>query len=238
MKNDSMCDAFVLTQAFIGGADTCFGGWNYPELWEFHKDGASLVFNKRRYTSFKGDPADFFPVGSVAYVQSAENQFFKDTVMGTSINQIFAVRKVDPQTGKIRFVPIRDSLNNLSQLFKAEINRECASYTGKEVNQDTITAFIDRYFEPFIISEKLRTFPREIPGKINAAFIVRPDGGVKGITLTSTADIDKMLSEDLSKEIESWRLPFSGEPIKVAYTFKKAIEFCNIPLHELYSKKP
>lgn len=220
MKNDSMCDAFILTQAFIAGSDTCFGGWNYPELWEFHKEGASLVFNKRRYTSFKGELADFFPAGSVAYVQSAENQFFKDTVMGTSINQIFTVRKIDSQTGKIRLVPIRDSLNNLSQLFKTEINRECGIYSGKEVNQDTITLFIDRYFEPFIISEKWRNFPREIPNQIKTSFVVKSDGSINGISLTSSADIDKMLSEDFSKEIGSWRLPSSVKPIKVAYTFK------------------
>lgn len=220
MKNDSMCDAFILTQAFITAADTCFGGWNYPELWEFHKDGASLVFNKRRYTFYNGGMPDFFPVGSIAYVRSAENQFFNDTVMGTSLNQIFNVRKVDPQTGKIRLVPIRDSLNNLCQLFKTAINRECMDLSGKAVNQDTITALIDRYFEPLIINEKLRNFPRELPAQVTASFIVKPDGGVDSIALTSATEIDKMLSEDLSREIGSWRFPSSREPIKTLYAFK------------------
>jgi hypothetical protein len=228
MRNDSLSDAFILSQAFFTGVDTCFGGWNYPELWEFHKDGATLVFNKRRYTSWNGEPGDFFPPGSVAYVQSVQDQFLKDTVISVNdvkdtiqrINQLFSVRKVDPQTGAIRLVPIHDSVNNLYQLIRTALNRECAEYSGKEANQDTITALIARYFEPFVISEKLRNFPRELPESIKASFIAKPDGGVDSIRLTAASDMDKMLSEDLVKEIGSWRFPASDNPIRMEYTFK------------------
>jgi hypothetical protein len=177
------------------------------------------VFNKRQYVRNKGEITGFFPHGSVAYVESAENQFFKDTVMGTSINRIYTVRKVDPRTGGIKFVPIRDSLNNLSQLFKTVINRECADQKGGNVDADTVTSLIGRYFDPFIISEELRNFPRELPGKIDASFVVKPDGGIDSIQLTSNGPIDKMLAEEMNKEIRSWRFPSPGALLRTAFTF-------------------
>jgi hypothetical protein len=223
MKNDSMCDAFILTQAFTDRTDTCFGAWNYPELWSFQRDGASLIFNQRRYASYNGEPGDFFPRGSIAYVQSAENQFFKDTVMGTSINQLYSVRKVDSATGAVKLVPIRDSISSLSDLFRTAINGEDKNNAGGPVDKDAINTLLVNYFDPFIISEKMRNFPRELPAEINASFVVKPDGGVDSISLTSSVALDKMLSEDLVKEIGSWRFPGPGVPTKIIHVFKMPV---------------
>jgi hypothetical protein len=244
VRGDSICDAFVLSQAFITGKDTCIGAWNFPELWSFQMVGSSLILNKRRYTFYNGELDNFFPAGSVAFVQSVENHLLKDTVIKTgpardtipvmrridsvriidkktgAVSIEYSLRWVDFETGNIIFFPIRDTLSNLYDLFRIAINRECREIRRNNVNQDTIIAFLERYYDSFIISEKLRNFPRELPTLINASFIVKPGGSVDSITLTSTDEIDKMLSEDLSKEISSWRLPFPGEPIKVVHAFK------------------
>lgn len=241
---DSIVDAFVLSQAFINGTDTCIGSWNYPELWSFRMAGSALTLNRRQYAIYNGELDNFFPAGSVSFVESVENHLLKDTVIKTGpardtipvMRRIDSVKIIDEKTGAVRIeyslrwvdfktgtlihFPIRDTLTNLHDLFRIAINRQYKEVRRNSADVDTIKAYLTKYYDPFIISEKMRTFPRVLPGQITASFIVKPDGGIDSLRLKSDAKIDRMLSEDLSKEIGSWRLPFSGEPTKVSYVFK------------------
>jgi hypothetical protein len=220
VKGDSVCDAYVLTQAFVENGDTCFGAWTYPELWSLKIDGGAMVFNRRRYTPFRGELADFFPAGAIASVQSAEGQFFKDTVMGTTINQLYSVRRTDPKSGTVRLIPIRDSITDLSDLLKKSIQRKLSSLEVDKVNREFVISGISSYYDPFIITEKMRSFPRELPEKISASFTVKTNGVPDTIKLTSAVTIDKMLSEAVSKEIGSWHFPTPIAPVRITYDFK------------------
>lgn len=240
---DSICDAYVLSQAFINGTDTCIGSWNYPELWSFRMSGSELGLNRRQYSVYRGEPDSFFPAGSVAFVERVENHLLKDTVIKTGpardtipvmkrIDSVkivdkktgaarieYALRWVDFKTGTLISLPIRDTLANLYDVFRTAINGQTIDIL-QSISKDSIILFLEKYFDPFIINEKMRNFPRALPGRVTASFVVKPDGRIDSLQLKSDVEIDKMLSEDLSKEMASWRLPFSGETIKVSYVFK------------------
>ena len=61
LKNDTLNDAYTIHQTFIRANDTCFGGWNFIDLWDIAKSGDSLVVNRKKYAPYKGGSTHFFP---------------------------------------------------------------------------------------------------------------------------------------------------------------------------------
>jgi hypothetical protein len=115
LKGDSLSDAYILSQEFIGAGDTCFGGYNYSELWQISRRGEYLEISKRNYRLYKGDIEDFFPHGIIDLVEKSENQLYYDTIVEgykeNRLNSVFNIRKTDAITGKVTLFPIRDSIN-------------------------------------------------------------------------------------------------------------------------------
>ena len=230
LKGDTLSDAFTIHQSFIAGADTCFGGWNFLDLWVIRKDGESLVVSRRKYAPYKGALTDFFPKGMIDLVgigAGGGNQAFKKIGTGPIGAQIEltttvpGVKKVDSDSLRVNPLLMPDCLEMLSlnDVLRKALCEDYAEGKVKRTSLDSTEVFLQRYIQPLFFDERLRLFPRPLPHEVRATFTVRADGMLDNIQLASLADIDKMLQTELLQSIKSWRFPPADSPMPIAHTF-------------------
>ncbi len=223
VKGDTLSDAYILSQVFIGDGDTCFGGYNYSELWQTCRIGEELIVSKRNYRPYRGDIAAFFPPGAVRLVENSEKQLYYDTTVAggkeTKLNSVYHIRNVDPNSGKITLLPIRDSINNLGDFFRIKLANEYSAFKIRIHNQEEAVDLLGKYYQPFFIDEQWRLFPRAMPKTVQVSFIVRADGTIDSVQLLSPSGLNRMFSGNLIRELQSWRFPSTDQPIQVTYTF-------------------
>jgi hypothetical protein len=230
LKNDTLGDAYTIHQTFITSKDTCFGGWNFLDLWVIRREGESLVICKRQYDRYKGVIPEFFPHGMIDLVGvggGGENHFFKKTGTGPGGVQIElkttvpGIKKVDSGSMSSNAMILPDCLdmNSLSDVLKKELFHE---YTGKKLrhfNLDSAVLYIERYYQPLFIYEQLRLFPRPIPPAVTISFSIKTDGALDNIKIISPKNTDKMVHDDLIRELKTWRFPQPDLVIPVTHTF-------------------
>ena len=222
LGGDTLNDVNILLQAFIRDGDTLFGNWFFSEMWEAHRDGADLVCCKRRYTPYAGDVAGFFPPGAIDLVLRAESQFYKDSAGTTQLNKdLYVVEKIDPETGKTRLFPIRDDYNGLYDLVKSDLYKEFVSSKMKTTCSEAANVLITQYFQPFVIGEQWRAYPRPTPRSIPVSFVIKNNGSVENIELPPLKQVGKIVLTGLKNEIVTWRFPPTDAPadapVKVSF---------------------
>jgi hypothetical protein len=231
-KNDTLNDMYTIHQTFITSNDTCFGGWNFLDLWVISKAGASLVVGRRNYEHYNGVPADFFPRGMIDLVGiggGGSNKFFRkigNGPVGVQIELKTAVpgiRKVKPDSASTNAMMLPDCLNicSLSDLVKKELFNEYINGNLKPFDKDSVVSYIERYYQPLFVYEQTRLFPRSIPHQVTVSFEVLNNGTLDDIRLVSPQlhNDDKMLQGELVRELSTWRFPRCDFPLPITYTF-------------------
>jgi hypothetical protein len=229
-NNDTLGDAYTIHQSFITSNDTCFGGWNFLDLWVIRKEGESLVICKRKYDPYKGVIRDFFPYGMIDLVGlggGKENNFIKKTSTGAVGVQIElktsvpGVKRVDSGSMHANALILPDCLdmNNLNDVVKNELFHEYACRLSKVFNLDSADLYIDRYYQPLFFYERFRLFPRPIPPAVNISFSIKVDGAIDSVQIVSPKSIDKMFHDDLIREMRTWHFPQPDDVIRVTHTF-------------------
>jgi hypothetical protein len=223
LKGDSLSDVYILSQEFIGTGDTCFGGYNYSELWKISRRGESIEISKRNYRQYKGDREDFYPPGKIDMVEKSENQLYYDTIVQgnkeTRLNSVFSIRKTDANTGKVTLFPIRDSINGLNEFFRIKLEKVFLAFKDTIQDKEYIERLLEKYYQPFIVDEQWRMFPRDIPKIMKVFFIVRKNGSVDSVTVNTPDVVDRMFTADLTRELKSWRFPALRSQLQIAKTF-------------------
>ncbi|MBN1131380.1 MAG: hypothetical protein JXA71_20510 [Chitinispirillaceae bacterium] len=224
-RGDTLSDAYVLSQAFFGGEDTCFGGYNYSELWQMARRGGDLVLSKRNYRPYRGALAVFFPAGAVDLVERSEKQLYYDTIAGgvreTKLNSVNYIRKTDAGTGKVSLLPIRDSITGLDGYFRLFLEGRWGKMQVGIHDENDAAVLLEKYHQPFIVDEQWRLFPRPLPRKVRVYFIIMADGRVDSVRLLySSEKINAMFISDLTAQVASWRFPaHHASSIRVSHTF-------------------
>lgn len=218
---DTLNDVCTIIQAFIAGSDTCFGARKVAEIWEAHKTGETMTLCGRMYTPYTGDIAEFFPRGMIGFVDAAERQFLRDSAgLVLENDSIYCFRKVDRETGKVSLFPIIDSLFNFSDRFQKELFAAYGSRAMKSSGIGDVVALLDKYYQPFLVEEKWRAFPRPLPREIKASFTVTTEGTVEKIRLPDFKTIGKIAYHGMLQDIMYWRFPPPDTSLRVTYTFK------------------
>ena len=222
-KGDSLSDVYILSQEFIGTGDTCFGGYNYSELWQISRRGENIEISKRNYRQYKGDRGDFFPRGIIDIVEISENQLYYDTIVEGNkearLNAVFYIRKTDANTGKVTLFPIHDSINGLDEFFRIKLENGYSAFMGTIQDKENVVELLEKYYQPFIVDEQWRMFPRDIPKTTQICFIVRKNGSVDSVEVHTLDVTDRMFTADLTREIKSWRFPTPHSPVQITHTF-------------------
>jgi hypothetical protein len=229
-KNDTLGDAYTIHQSFITASDTCFGGWNFLDLWVIRKEGESLVICKRKYDPYKGVIRDFFPYGMIDLVGlggSKENNFIKKTGTGAVGVQIElktsvpGVKRVDSGSMHTNALILPDCLemNSLNDVVKKELFHEYSCRLSKAFSLDSAVLYLDRYYQPLFFYERFRLFPRPIPSAVGISFSIKVDGTIDTIQIVSPKSIDKMFHDDLIREMRTWHFPQPDDVIRVTHTF-------------------
>jgi hypothetical protein len=230
LNNDTLGDAYTIHQSFITGKDTCFGGWNFLDLWSIRLEGGSLVICKRKYEPYKGAVADFFPHGMLDLVgmgAGGGNKFLKKTGSGPVGARIElkttvpGVKRVASDSVLVNAMALPDCLamNSLSDVLKKELFGEYAVHAVTPFTLDSALVYVERYYQPLFIDEQLRLFPRPLPSAVTVSFTIKNDGEVENVHCTAPRDIDKMLQNELQREVQSWRFMPMGSSLAVTYTF-------------------
>jgi hypothetical protein len=137
MRNDTLNDFYTIHQSFISSHDTCFGGWNFLDLWVVRREGTSLIVCKRRYEQYTGVVADFFPHGMIDLVGTgggSANRFIKKIGNGSGSVQIelnAPVQGIKHANADLKYanamaMPDCLTLNSLNDLLKQELFGEFA----------------------------------------------------------------------------------------------------------------
>jgi hypothetical protein len=230
LKNDTLSDVFTIHQVFITGADTCFGGWNFLDLWVVRKVGESLVVSKRNYEPYKGALPEFFPKGIIDLVgigAGGDNQAFKKVghgPAGVQIELTTTVRGVKTvKSDSVRSNPLLmpDCLDlcTLGDALRKALAADYADHGIRCSTPDSVTVLLQRYYQPLLLDERLRMFPRPLPREATASFNVRNDGSLDNVQLVAQVDMDKMLQTELLQSIKSWRFPPVETPMAITHTF-------------------
>jgi hypothetical protein len=221
-RGDTLSDAYVLSQAFMGGNYTCFGGYNYSELWQISRRGGDLTISKRNYRPYKGDINVFFPPGAVDLVESSERQLYYDTIAGgvkeTKLNFVKYIRQTEASTGKVTLLPIRDSINGLDRYFRLHLETVWQAMKTAIHGGNDAVILLEKYYQPFVVDEQWRLFPRPVPRTVQVCFIVTMDGRVDSVRLHSSEPVNRMFASDLTGQITSWRFPAPQTPVRVSHT--------------------
>lgn len=232
MGSDSLGDFYTIHQSFITGVDTCFGGWNFVDLWKIRREGASLVVSKRMYEPYKGEPSVFFPEGMLDLVGlggGSGNKFIKKTNNGSTGAQIELLAQVpginkdghdDYARANALALPDCLDMNGLGDVFKKTLFGEFAREGAMPSDSQAAAACLERYFKPLIIYERYRLFPRPVPSSAAVSFFIRTDGTTDSVQCTFPGGItDRMLHDDVINELKTWRFPALHSPLHVANTF-------------------
>jgi hypothetical protein len=231
LKNDTLSDVFTIHQSFITGKDTCFGGWNFLDLWVIGKNGESLVAGKRAYTPYTGVVTDFFPKGMIDLVgigAGGANQSFKKVGTGRMGVQIELTRTVPGvktvgsdslHAANPLLMPDCLDMCYLSDVLRKALADDYAEHRATCANADSAIVFMRRYFQPWFLEERLRLYPRPLPREIGAGFTIKTDGTIENVHVNAAADIDKMLQTELLQSLKSWRFPSIDAPIPITCTF-------------------
>jgi hypothetical protein len=221
-RGDTLSDAYVLSQAFICGNDTCFGGYNYSELWQISRRGGDLMISKRNYRPYRGDLTAFFPPGAVDLVESSEKQLYYDTIAGgvkeTKLNFVKYIRKTEASTGMVTLIPIRDSINGLDRYFRLHLENGWQNMKTAIHNGNDAAVLLEKYYQPFVVDEQWRLFPRAVPRNVQVSLIVNTQGSVDSVRLHSSESVNRMFTYDLTGQITSWRFPRPQTPVHVSHT--------------------
>jgi hypothetical protein len=230
LKNDTLNDAYTIHQTFIRANDTCFGGWNFIDLWNIAKSCDSLVINRKKYTAYKGDLASFFPKGLVDLVGTggtSENHYFKRNAqnpMESEIELTASIKGIRDSGTKTTSrnamtIPGCLELTNLCEVFKDELLQ--AYKVGKIVSScpASVDSLLERYYQPLFIDEHFRSYPRSLPKEITVSFSLQRNGSLGNIQVGGPHEIDKMLVNELIHEISGWRFPPSKGPFTIRHTF-------------------
>lgn len=223
LDGDTLCDAFTIHQTFVRGRDTCFGGWNFLDLWNVRAEHGSLVMSSRSYQRYSGEPKNFFPSGMIDLVGlgGGQNRFFKKTRTGPTgaiIELSEPLKKATRAAGAIGMPDCLD-MYSLSDIVKKNLFAEFGASGKKIQDPGEAAAIIERYHRPLFLDEQLRIFPRRKPGEITVSFQLRQDGTVADIKLSSPEAIDKMFRTAAVREIGTWRLPPASQQFNLSCTF-------------------
>jgi len=230
LKNDTLNDAYTIHQTFIRANDTCFGGWNFIDLWNIAKSGDSLVINRKKYAAYKGEPSLFFPKGLVDLVGTggtSENKYFKRNTqnpMGSEIELTASIKGIKDSGTKIvsrnaMTIPGCLNLTNLCEVLKDEL---FYTYKVKKIvscSPASVDSLLERYYQPLLIDEHFRSYPRLLPKAITVSFFLERDGSLGNIQVSGAPETDKMFVNELIHEISEWRLPPAKEQFAIRHTF-------------------
>jgi hypothetical protein len=230
LGNDTLSDAYTIHQIFIRGNDTCFGGWNFLDLWNMAKSGDSLVLNRKKYARYRGEPTAFFPKGLVDLVgagASPDNPYFKrngDNEINSEIQLTARVSGIRDSGAKAAqanalSMPSCQDLTSLGEVLKEELARAFKPGALILRSPEAVDSLLDRYYQPLLIEEHFRNFPRPLPREATASFSVNLDGSLDHIQISGPQEIDKMLANEMIHEIGAWRLPPAEKPLAVRHTF-------------------
>jgi hypothetical protein len=230
MRNDTLSDAYTIHQSFITSSDTCFGGWNFLDLWVIRKEGASLVVSKRKYEPYQGAITEFFPHGMIDLVGmggDGSNRFFNKTGSGLFGAQIElktsvpGVKTIDSDSLRTNAMALPDCLdmNSLIDVLKKELFGEYEGLPVNLFNHDSALSYVGRYYQPLFVYEQFRFFPRPVPAVVNVSFMIKNDGTLEDIRCKSPLNNDKMFYNDIVREVKTWHFPRVASPIPLTYTF-------------------
>jgi hypothetical protein len=230
MGMDTMCDVYTIHQSFMTSHDTCFGGWNFIDLWVIRKEGDALVVSKRTYEPYRDEAVDFFPHGMLDLVGlggGGSNKFFKKVTNGTPgaqmelLTSVQGVKNVDSAAVQTNALALPDCLdmNCLSDVVKKRLLDEFDGDIPRRFNIDSAVLFLERYAQPLFVYERFRTFPRPMPDTMRVSCHVKNDGSLDSIRFVRQHDVDKMLADDMALEMKTWHFPRIVMPLEVTYTF-------------------
>jgi hypothetical protein len=232
LKGDTLGDFFTIHQCFIAGSDTCFGGWNFLDLWVLGRDGESLVVAKRKFTPYSGAPTEFFPRGMIDLVGlggGSDNQAYKKIGKGsygaqielkTSVKGIKTVKadSAGPRSNPLQMPDCLD-LYTLGDALKKALAADISDHRLRCPTADSVERFIVRYSEPLFLDEQMRMFPRPLPRTVTAVLSIKPDGTLDDVQLPASGELDKMLRIEFLRTVKSWRFPPTDRPITLTHTF-------------------
>jgi hypothetical protein len=230
LKNDTLNDAYTIHQTFLRPNDTCFGGWNFIDLWHMAKSGDSLIINRKKYAPYAGPLASFFPAGIVDLVGTGgntDNPYFKrsgQSAMGSEIELTASIKGIHDSGTKASSLnaltmPTCLDLMSLGDLLKSELNHAFSVGNMVSTGPGCVDSLLSRYYQPFLIDEHFRSFPRPLPKSFAVSFQLRRDGSPDNIRIDGPAETDKMLVNELVHEIAGWKLPPPAEPFVVRHAF-------------------
>ena len=156
-------------------------------------------------------------------MENSEKQLYYDTVADgvreTRLNSVFHIRKTDPGTGAVSLFPIRDSLNDLAAFFRLKLENAYAADTSRTFDGGQLAELLEKYYQPFIVDEQWRLFPRGMPRKVQVNFMITVDGVVDSVRFPPADDYGRMLTVDFARQVRSWRFPRPDEVIHTSHTF-------------------
>ena len=115
--------------------------------------------------------------------------------------------------------PIRDSINGLDEFFRIKLENTYSAFTCAIQSNENVVELLGRYYQPFIVDEQWRIFPRDLPKTAQVCFVVRNDGLVDSVAVHTPDVTNRMFIADLTRQIKSWRFQSSHSSIHVTHTF-------------------
>jgi len=230
LNGDTLNDAYTIHQVFIRSGDTCFGGWNFLDLWHLSKSGDSLVVNRKKYAPYTGQVTAFFPKGLLDLVGSGaspDNPYFKRSGENGQSAEVELTSRVkgirdtgtNLSSANAMTMPGCLDLTTLGDLFKGELMHAWKAGNTVVRSPAAVDSLLDRYFQPLLIEEHFRGYPRALPGKVVVSFTLNRDGSPGPVKVSGPEAIDRMLVNELVHEIGAWRLPPAETPLAITHTF-------------------
>ena len=178
-KGDTICETWVLKQAFLTGNDTCVeqdtAEWLF-ETWEVKRQDDKLILCNRNYSLYTGDPFSFFPQGILKNVDLVWKHLC---------------------TGQVY----------VSEFVRTAMAAEFQKMVSSGDRTAEVTSIIERYYAPAVIAENWRGFSGTKGKKVDVSFQVTPEGSIVSMKLATDHDHGRMFFKGLQFEMETWRFP-------------------------------
>jgi hypothetical protein len=174
-----VCEVRTIRQTYLYDNDTCFGKSQVDELWETWKDDTVLVMNRKRYTPYHGELAEFFPDSMIDLV---DKLLLNECTHEMSLTYLIRTR--------------------LQELYQNNPKTGSCDTTVFHGN-------IQRYFKPVYLDELFATIPYfpEMKGELVLPIILKHDGTVS-LDLTKSERVQAEHVESLIyKTLETWPFP-------------------------------
>ena len=110
-------------------------------------------------------------------------------------------------------------MTNLCDIFKRELFARWATDRPATGGPDSIAALLDRYFQPLLVEEHFRMYPRPLPREVTVSFRVGRTGEIDNINIIAPKKVETMFATELFHEMGAWRLPPVADPVAVTHTF-------------------